>query len=390
LGIYVSIYFYACVCDILCCNLLSFLFYIGLQYQPPKPLPQYYVLQPDLLERLTNSILTGDSSSTDIDVCLASMSGYGKSTLVKAACYQKDILEYFLDGFLWIKLGAVPQDPIIKLKNIYHQLTARTFTGDPEFLIKKLKNLATNHLHKLLVIIDDMWKPDDIGVYVEIFRNCKIILLTCKPDLNSYIPSSHFIKISLMNIGLDTSLKFLTMQVDGFEMPTAEQTAQLKGLVEGMYFWPILLSIVHCQLILYCNAQKMSPNVALQKIMQKLLKVDHTDDTKGHGFNAQIKPVIEISLEFLEDEDISRLNQLAHLGSMGTFRKLLPHFWNVSEAVAEDCVERLLSCGLVQCNEELFLTETSYSVMPSLEVHTLVAQYLLSRTYHIPVRTNYI
>jgi len=371
-------------------TLLDHFFLLGLQYQPPKPLPQYYVLRPHLLERLTNAILASDSSSTDVDVCLASMNGYGKSTLVKAACFQKDILEYFLDGFLWIKLGAVPQDPIIKLKNIYHQLTARTFTGDPESLIKKLKNLVANHLHKLLVIIDDVWEPDDIGVYVEIFHNCKVILLTCKPDLNSYIPSSHLIKISLMNINLDASLKFLTMQVEGFEIPTAEQTAQLKGLAEGVYYWPVLLSIVHCQLILYCNIQKMSPNVALQEVMQKLLKVDHADDTKGHGFNAQIKPVIETSLEFLEGEDISRLNQLAHLGNTGTFRKLLPHFWNVSEAVAEDCVERLLSCGLVQCNEELFLTETSYSVMPSLEVHTLVAQYLLSRTHHTPLHTSYV
>ncbi|XP_065910083.1 uncharacterized protein [Dysidea avara] len=362
----------------------------GIQYQPPKPLPQYYVLRPHLLERLTYAILVSDSTSIDVDVCLASMNGYGKSTLVKAVCYQKDILEYFLDGFLWIKLGAMSQDPVIKLKNLYRQLTAKTFTGDPDFLIEKLKNLAINHLHKLLVIIDDVWKPDDVYVYVEIFRHCKIILLTCKPDLNSYFPSSHFIKMSLINTNIETSLKFLTMQVEGFEIPTAEQIAQLKGLAEDVYHWPVLLSIVHCQLILYCNKQKMSPNVALQKVMQKLLKVGHVDDTKGQGFNAEIKPVIETSLEFLEGEDISRLNQLAHLGNEGTYKKLLPHFWNVTEAVAEDCVERLLSCGLVQYNEELFLTESSYSVVPSVEVHTLVAQYLLSRTYHTPLDISYV
>jgi len=328
----------------------------------------------------------GDNSIS-VNVCLAGMNGCGKSTLVKGLCHQKDILEYFLDGFLWIKLGAIPQDPIVKFKNIYHQLTGMAFTGTQGLLIESLKYLVINHLQKLLVIIDDVWELNHITAYLEVFHHCKIIVVTSKYNLYSHISSRHCVVIEQLSLGLEMSLKLVTMQVKGFEKPAVEHVAQLKGLVETVLYWPILLSIIHCQLIQYCNILKHSPGGALQRAMQKLLML--SGDVE-HRITAIIEPIVETSLELLENEDIPRLNQLVLTSRISTPKVLLPHFWNVSEEVAERCVERLISCGLVQYDEELLLTETRYSTMPCVEVHLSVAQCLMSKMYKTTAPISYV
>ena len=44
-------------------------------------------------------LMHSDSGSIDVDLAVLSLSGLGKSTLVKALCYQHDVMQYFLDGF---------------------------------------------------------------------------------------------------------------------------------------------------------------------------------------------------------------------------------------------------------------------------------------------------
>ena len=311
-----------------------------------------------------------------VDLAIFSLPGYGKSTLVKALCYHNDITQYFLDGFLWIKLGFSTINHHSKLMKIYYQLTAMTFTGDQNQLVDKLKNLVTNHLQRLLVIISDVYMPDDVMPYLEIFRNCKVILLSTKEELCPYISVKQKIVLGIREIDIVMSLKLLTMDVKGFENMNSELFAQLKGLAEDLLHWPILLNIVHHQLLLHCNKYGMSPSHALQKIIQKLM------DSKKRSKNDSVHCtdlIIEGSLEFLENKDICCLNELLYSGGLEyvTPKCLIPHLWKVTEDVANQCLELLYSSGLVQYTEKLQLSETSYSVMPCVEVHYVVVQHLL-------------
>ena len=311
-----------------------------------------------------------------VDLAIFSLPGYGKSTLVKALCYHNDITQYFLDGFLWIKLGIGTINHHSKLMKIYYQLTAMTFTGDQNQLVDKLKNLVTNHLQRLLVIISDVYMPDDVILYLEIFRNCKVILLSTKEELCPYISVKQKILLGIRDTDIVMSLKLLTMDVKGFENINNELFAQLRGLAEDLFHWPILLNIVHHQLLLHCNKHRLSLSHALQKIVQKLMaskkgsKNDSVDCTDL---------IIEGSLEFLENKDICCLNELLYSGGPEyvTPKCLIPHLWKVTEDVANQRLELLYSCGLVQYTEKLQLTETSYSVMPCVEVHYVVVQHLL-------------
>lgn len=323
---------------------------------------------------MVKAVMDSDTGSNDVDLALFSLPGYGKSTLVKALCYHDDIMQYFLDGFLWIKLGIGTINHYSKLMIIYQQLTAMSFTGDQSLLFDKLKNLATNHLQRLLVIITDAHTPDDVMLYLEIFGNCKIILLSTKEELCSFIAIKQKIVLEWRNTDIVMSLKLLTMQVKGFEHTSSELFAQLKGLAEDLLNWPVLLNIVHHQLLLYCNKYRWSPSDALQKIIQRLMSTKKSKSYVDCG-----ETIIEGSLEFLENKDICCLNELLYTGGLEyvTPKCLLRHIWKVSEEAANQCIELLQSCGLVQYTEKLQLSETTYSVIPCVEVHTVVVQNLL-------------
>ena len=323
---------------------------------------------------MVKAVMESDVGSTDVDLALFSLPGYGKSTVVKALCYHDDIMQYFLDGFLWIRLGIGTMNHYSKLMIIYQQLTAMSFSGDQSLLFDKLKSLVTDHLQRLLVIITDVHTPDDVMLYLEIFRNCKIILLSSKEELCSSIAIKQKIVLGWKNIDIVMSLKLLTMEVNGFEHPSSELFAQLKGLAEDLLNMPVLLNIVHHQLLLYCNKYRLSPSDALQKVMKRLMSTK-----KKKSFVDCGELIVEGSLEFLENKDICCLNELLYSGGLDyvTPKCLLKHVWKVSEEAANHCVELLHSCGLVQYTEALQLTETTYNVIPCVEVHIVVVQNLL-------------
>ena len=141
------------------------------------PLPNYHVQRDQLLEAIVNKLTEDDGLPTvGTTVTISGVGGVGKSTLAKALCNNLRIRNYFLDGFLWIRLGPLPVSPAIKLGQLYHLLTNRTEVGNQGYFTDKLQTLVTNHLHKLLVIIDDVWKVSDALVYTQVFNGCKIVI----------------------------------------------------------------------------------------------------------------------------------------------------------------------------------------------------------------------
>ena len=152
-------------------------------------------------------------------------------------------------------------------------------------LVDKLKTLASNHLRRLLVILHDVYTPEDVMLYLEIFRSCKVILVSTIEELCSLITVKQKVVLGIesnMSMSLSMSLELLTMRVKGFENINDQLLAQLKALAETLLYWPFLLGIVHHHLLLYCNKYQLSPADALQKILQKLIS---SKRSKNHGMD---------------------------------------------------------------------------------------------------------
>ena len=353
----------------------------GLHYQPPKPLPSYYVTRHKQLSEMTKTLMDIKYDEYDVDLVVEGLVGFGKTTIIKGFCCQQDMMQYYMDGFLWITLGMHPVKPAVKLSQIYHQLTATTITGDLDFLVAKLKNLVT-HLRWLLVIIDDVWDPNHVKVYLEVFGCCKVILLSWPKKLRGTILAKHWMEMDFMD---PTECIDLLYQIKSFDRFSNKHFELIYGLIRDLYYSPMLLNLVRCQVSVYCRKYKLTSGDALQRVVDELLRIKNSIND-SNSCSAFEKAAIEVSLQLLKSEDMSRLSSLVlYTGSFYDtviYTSLLPQIWEVSEEVADKSVAVMCSLGLLQYTEQLFITVTTCSTRPCVEMHVLIAQHVYSKADH--------
>ena len=351
---------------------------VGLQYQCPMPLPDYFTQRNQLLEAIVNKLTDDDGNPTvESTVTIAGIGGIGKSTLAKALCHDVRLKSYFLDGFLWIRLGPLPVSPAIKLGQIYHQLTNKTEMGNQTFFTDKLQSLVAEHLHKLLVIIDDVWEVSDALVYTQVFNGCKIVMTTRRENVNKLIPSKMCITIDQMNE--EEAIKLLT-----YNLPGQSEITNLLAL--NLLCWPLLLKLVQGQLSICVREQHKPLPQALDHVKEML---------KAKGFNtpgvdkrrSAVLAVIESSIGLLNPDEMNALQKLVLSAgfSMPFSLPLLPAMLKVGSEEIEKLCRKLLRLGLIsQCQ---LMTAPNNKAILCYEVHPIIAQYVMDHmTFESPVK----
>ena len=353
---------------------------VGLQYQCLLPLPDYYIERDQLLEAIVNK-LTEDNGvpAVGTTVTITGVGGIGKSTLAKALCHDLRLRNYFLDGFLWIRLGPIPLSPAIKLGQLYHLLTNKTEVGNQSFFTDKLQSLVVNHLHKLLVIIDDVWEVSDALVYTQVFNGCKIVMTTRRENVNKLIPSKMCITIERMNE--EEAVKLLTYNLPG--QGPSEHTSQL---AQKLHCWPLLLKLVHGQLSV-CISEHHKPLIQAIDQVEEALKGKGLDAVDVDKRRSAVMAVTECSIALLSSDEMYTLQKLVLSAgfSMPVAVPLLPAMLKINSEDIEKLCKRLLKLGLI--NHCQFMTASNNKAMPCYEVHLIVAQYIIDHmTFESPVQ----
>ena len=338
---------------------------IGLQYQCPMPLPYYYIQRDKLLEAVINKLTEDDSiSAAGITVNFNGVSGAGKSTLAKALCHDVRLRSYFLDGFLWIRLGPLPVSPAIKLGQLYHLLTNKTEVGNQTFFTDKLQSLVANHLHKLLVIIDDVWEVSDALVYTQVFNGCKIVMTTHCKNVDKFIPFKTCINVEQMNE--EEALKLLT-----HNLPKQTSVDDANYLVQNINCLPLLLDLVGCQLISYCTKYKMPVEQAMDCV-ENILATKSSDYDISKGISAAIKS----SMELLADDEIRVLEKLVL--SVGCYMPIpitiIPTVLKISKAEADRICTKLLELRILS---QYHLTSApNHKTVLCYGIHPIAAEHI--------------
>ena len=309
-------------------------------------------------------------------VTITGIGGIGKSTLAKALCHDAWLRSYFLDGFLWIRLGPLPVSPAIKLGQLYHLLTNKTEVGNQTFFTDKLQSLVANHLHKLLVIIDDVWEVSDALVYTQVFNGCKIVMTTRRNSVNKLIPSKMCITIERMNE--EEAIKLLTYNLTG-------QSEDTNPLAQNLLCWPLLLKLVQGQLSICVKEQHKPLPQAIDKVEEML---------KAKGFNAPhvdkrsaVLAVVKSSMGLLNSDETNALQKLVLSAgfSMPFPLLLLPAMLKVSSEEIEKLCGKLLRLGLIsQCQ---LITAPNNKAIPCYKIHPIIAQHVIDHmTFESPVK----
>ena len=332
-------------------------------------MPRHYVQRDQLLDSIVAKLTEKDSiQSVGTTVNISGISGIGKSTLAKALCHDVRLRNYFLDGFLVIRLGPIPLSPAIKLGQLYHQLTNKTDVRDQSFFTDKLQSLVANHLHKLLVIIDDVWEVSDALVYTQVFNGCKIVMTTCRENVNKLIPSKMCITVKQMNE--EEAVKLLT-----YDLPKKVSPDQIAALACKLHYWPLPLKLSHDYLYVYCTEEHKALQQAVNRIQEVVKQKEDAVDVDRHKI--AVVATVQSSIEILTPDEVHALQKLVlSMGfSMPIPVTLLPTMLKLSEEVTEKLCGRLLQLGLI--NHCQFITAPGNKSVPCYEVHLIIAQYVM-------------
>ena len=294
----------------------------------------------------------------------------GKSTLAKALCHDVRLRVFFLDGFLWIRLGPLPVSPAVKLGQLYHLLTNKTEVGNQSFFVSKLQHLITNHLHKLLVIIDDVWEVADALVYTEVFKGCKMVLTTHKENISKLIPSQ--LCLTVKQLKEEEAVKLLTIKLK----EGASQTTATSELAGNLHHWPLLLNLVHNQIIYLVTEQSKPVDQAITCV-QKTLKENGLNVVDVDRKRNAVVATIQSSMALLSMDEIHVLQKLVlSVGlSVPIPIALLPDILKQNRNEVDKLCGRLLSLGLLsRCHVVL---PFNHKTQQCYKFHYIVSQHIL-------------
>ncbi|XP_065902698.1 uncharacterized protein [Dysidea avara] len=361
----------------------------SIRYQEPPLLPPFYIPRHELLEELVTAILTTELDPTRMGstVTVTGVGGFGKTTLVIALCYHDAIKAKFKSGFVFAELGPQACHPLVKLNELYYQLTGTQFPTKSlttDNLVKEIRQITTNQCNKMLVIIDDVWQVEDAEPIVRAFSNCKTIVTTRKNDIQREIPSKEHICAGPMTqyeaVSLLTSGKIFESNL------SVNDCKLLNELAHDVHLWPLLLCLVRGQLAHYIIQYGMVSHDAIKMVNEKLYEKGLTAfDREKTDRKYAVKACIEVTLDLVEESTSSKLKAMIISTGIGYSIpvSILYIIWNITPLKATEVIDKIWDFGLVMLSNCVILP---FGVnQRHITIHAVISQYIMENISSIEV-----
>jgi WD40 repeat protein len=281
-------------------------------------LPERFVPRPNEFEALKKLLLTSDGPVA-ITTALTGAGGFGKTTLAAALCHDKDIIENFDDGILWVTLGRTP-DVLREFITAYAAVTGErpAFSGVEDaayHLEQKLKD------RNCLVVVDDVWNADHLRPFLRGRKSAARLFTT----------RNAAIAADAASVDVDQMRESEAVEM----LPDLEQGAA-GGLAHKLGKCPIALEL------------------AASMIRERVRNGDsatHAAEVvarKGVG-DGSVPRIIDASLEMFEEADRRRFRELSIFPEdVGIPLSAAGAVWGLDESDAEDLAIRLARFSLAK------------------------------------------
>ncbi|MEB3189181.1 MAG: NB-ARC domain-containing protein [Snowella sp.] len=258
--------------------------------------------------------------------------GLGKSALASALTYDPEIQLRFSDGVFWATLGQQP-DILSVLSKWIRNLGDYDFKPiDVDEASLQLKTLLSGK--KALLVIDDVWNPDD----VEPFRmgcasGCQILVTTREAPVQGAIRHELDVMTSKESVALLTA--FLEKSLTGTELRQAETLAKEVG------YLPLALELAAAQISEGLSwselLSELQTEIALLETLDRWDADEATSEDKRKNYS--LLASFNLSLKRLSPD---RLEKFAWLG-------VLPDDVTITDTMATT----LWRCNRVQAKKTL-------------------------------------
>jgi hypothetical protein len=288
----------------------------------------------------------GDSVAA-ITAALRGAGGYGKTTLAGALAHDPDIQDAYFDGILWAELGEKPERLLPTLLDLIVLLTGErpaveTINGAATKLGEALGD------RRILMIIDDAWREQDLRPFLQRGSNC-VRLVTTRID--SVLPAKA-LRQPVDAMQADEALELLSAGLPPDEV--ARERARLAKLAARLGEWAQLLKIANG----FLRDRVMKANESLptaitganKRLDAKGLGVfdprDESDRTKA------VARTIGVSLELLSETERGRFGELGVFPEdaeipVGVVARLWETTGGLADFETEDLLSRLFDLSLL-------------------------------------------
>ena len=309
-------------------------------------LPPHYLPRPEYSEKLKKALLQSDRSRLGLTgvgkVGVQGMGGIGKTVLAAAVAHDPEIKRAFSDGVLWITVGQEPN--IVELQQ---ELASLQRINDTVFHSERQGKLLLNRAlgdQALLLILDDVWRPEHAALLDVVGSEGKLLVTTRNREV-------------LVNLGAkEIQIEVLSRRQarlllgDWAGQPDTELPSLADHVAEACGFLPLALSmigaIVRLEPTAWGDALHRLEHADLEKIRQ-----DFPDYPYPNLLRA-----LAVSVESLAPRDRKRYLELAVFPEgLPVPQAAIEVLWstgNLDSLESRELIRRLTARSLLRRDEE--------------------------------------
>lgn len=332
-------------------------------FMAPAP-PEDFVARPREYELILSALLDPSHyDSVGVTTALRGAGGFGKTTLVKALCYDERVQAAFPDGIIWVMLQEHPGELIGRVQDVIAALSGER----PAFA---LIDSAISHLvallddRRCLIVIDDVWNEAHLVPFCA--GGPRSVRLITTRHHQALPPKTRTVPVDAMQVNEAIAL----LQIGLSDLPSNAAMHLATRLGE----WPVLLRLVNRAIREYF-AFGMPAVTAIASIHEGLDEVGLTafDIANPQSRDQAVAATIQISLSFLEQAEQLRYGELAIFPEDAVIPlQTIARFWNATGTLSFFQTQRLCM-RLAQLSLLLDYNAASQTIV----IHDVMRSYLL-------------
>jgi WD40 repeat protein len=304
-------------------------------------------LRPVEFDALKQKLLDAKGDSVAITAALRGAGGYGKTTLAKALAHDPNIEDAYFDGILWAELGEKPEKLLSIISDLIEILSLkRPALENLNSAAAKLGEALGDR--RILLIIDDAWRDQDLRPFLQGGRNTTRLITTRRDDI---LPlNTERERVDAM--AADEALALLSWGLPEDQAKTEKRL--LATLGERLGEWAQLLKLVNGFLRNRVNNSHEPLAHAIAGVNKRLnIKGLIAFDSKNEAARTNaIAKTIGVSLDLLDETERARFAELAVFPEdadvpLGVVSRLWSETGGVDECDTEDILQRLQNLSLL-------------------------------------------
>jgi hypothetical protein len=324
---------------------------------PELKVPEWVIDRPAELDAVVKALVGSGARTVGITTGLYGAGGFGKTTLAHMVCADRRVRQRFKGRVFLVTVGRDTRGGAAiaaKVNDVIKLVTGQdaTFT-DPELAGRRLGSLLDVGPPGLLVL-DDVWHPEQLAPFVESGRRCARLVTTRVPSLLAGRGEA----VQVDQMSPQQAFRLLTSGVPELEPAVAT------GLLTVTGRWPLLLRLINQILAEYA---RLAPDVSTQGalLLDRLriegpVAVDNLLSDVGLGLDLNqpqeraraVRATIDASISLLDREDAKRFAELGVFAEDETIPfSLVARLWKATAGLddlrAAQLRKRLVQLALV-------------------------------------------